>query len=241
MTGLQILILLALSIVPAVLLLYYFLKQDTADKEPQKLIWKVFRYGMLIVFFAAIIEIFIESFFVDFVGGNQTLYIILFAALMPGIVEESLKFWVVKDKVYDNKHFSEPMDGIMYAVVASLGFAALENVFYIFGEETFEFGLLLGGFRAALSVPGHALFSGVMGYYIGQAKYAGDKIKEKKLLRKGLLLAICFHAGFNFIVSFDPFVGIPTAFVLVISMFFFLRKKIKKLQMEAKELGAKHS
>ncbi len=230
---LQALLLIGLAVVPAFILIEYFLKHDIHDKEPERLIWKVFRWGMLIVAIAGFAEVWIEDALIEYVT-DPLLYIIFFAALLPGVVEEGLKYWVVKTKIYDDPNFNEPMDGIMYTVVASLGFAALENIFYLFSESGFAGGLVLGVLRGALSVPAHAMFSGIMGYYIGQAKFfTNTKNREKVCACKGLLYAILLHATFNFTVSvFEPLTGLALAAALLLAMFFFLRRKIRILQAE---------
>jgi RsiW-degrading membrane proteinase PrsW (M82 family) len=67
--------------------------------------------------------------------------------------------------VYRSRHFNEKFDGIVYAVFVSLGFAAVENILYVFQE-----GVTTGFLRAVTAVPAHAIFGIVMGYYLGFAK-----------------------------------------------------------------------
>jgi RsiW-degrading membrane proteinase PrsW (M82 family) len=84
------------------------------------------------------------------------------------------------------------MDGIVYAVSASLGFATAENVMYVM-----SLGIGTGITRAFLAVPGHALFGALMGSYIGRAKF--NPIKETKLLTTGVVLAIFCHGLYDFL------------------------------------------
>ena len=87
------------------------------------------------------------------------------------VVEECGKFLVVYWFVFRRPVFDEPIDGIVYAVTAALGFAALENVVYLFAaySETLALPLELSVLRAVLSVPGHALMSSMWGYSLGQS------------------------------------------------------------------------
>ena len=84
--------------------------------------------------------------------------------------------------------------------------------------------------RAFTAVPMHALASGMMGYYVGQAKFATDQRQERVFFRKGLWAAICIHGLYDFIIFASPDVypllGF-SIFPLLIVVFFMLRKKIK--------------
>jgi len=79
--------------------------------------------------------------------------------------------------------------------MASLGFATVENILYVF-----QYGEIVGWLRAVLTVPMHALTAVIMGYYIGLAKYPKDPYNYRHLL-KGLAIAIAFHGLFNTAIS----------------------------------------
>jgi RsiW-degrading membrane proteinase PrsW (M82 family) len=79
--------------------------------------------------------------------------------------EELSKFLVVRYFCYPQKRFDEPLDGIVYSVMVSMGFATIENVNYVFTH-----GYSTAFVRMFLSVPAHATFGVVMGYFIGKAK-----------------------------------------------------------------------
>ena len=65
------------------------------------------------------------------------------------------------------RDFNEPMDGIVYGVVVSLGFATLENFYYVYLlADYFETtSLALAVSRAFSAVPAHAVFGVFMGYF----------------------------------------------------------------------------
>jgi len=99
--------------------------------------------------------------------GTGTLPSGVAAAGLIGLIEESAKFAALYVGIYRHAQFDEIIDGILYAVAASLGFATLENIAYVL-----EGGTVVGVLRAALSVPGHAFFGAVMGFYVGLAKFS---------------------------------------------------------------------
>ena len=89
------------------------------------------------------------------------------------------------------------MDGIVYSVMVSMGFATLENVMYVLNFAQQGQGLQVGIQRMFLSVPAHASFAVVMGYFVGKAKINTGS-KSFMLMLTGLLIAIFFHGTYDF-------------------------------------------
>ena len=123
--------------------------------------------------------------------------------------------------------FDEPIDGIVYAVTAALGFAALENFAYLFAvySETLALPLELSLLRAVLSVPGHALMSSMWGYALGQGLVVPRPLATR-LINNGLLLAIFLHAAFNFLVGAGLVGATVLILVLVPAMWLVATRKI---------------
>ncbi len=172
--------------------------------------------------FAVIIELNVEELF-RYLGVNPIrtfwLYIFLTAFVTAAFVEEAIKLWVVKTHAYNNKNFNEVMDGITYTIIASLGFATFENLFYVL-DGGFGIGIL----RAIISVPAHAMFSGIMGFYIGKAKFA--KSGATKLILIGFAYGVFYHGMFDFLLFTQTalmFLVLP----LLVVMGLHLRSKIK--------------
>lgn len=219
---------LILATLPVALLLAYFWKRDRGEKEPFKLMRKVFLYGILIVLPIG----FFEAFLMGFAGSllpNPTVLAFVIPFLVVALPEEFGKLWIVKKTVYDDKKFNEFMDGITYCILASMGFAIFENVVYIY-----QYGLATGILRAFTAVPAHALFSGIMGYYIGLAKFSKDPELEKKLINRGLWLAVFYHGLYDFLLMS----GIPTLALIVFPllgiMAYDLNKKIHSVHSKMK-------
>lgn len=211
------LLILTLAFAPGLFWLWYFFKRDKLEPEPLHYIRNCFFLGMAVVFPAALAEVplALESFEASLVIGAP-------------IIEELAKFLVVRYTVFRTAEFDEPMDGVVYAAAVALGFASLENAFYLFAEyrhgpQPFAFVTV---FRALLSVPGHAIWSSMWGYALGIAKFSDEQIR-KKLIAEGLALAMVMHAVFNFLCLTGPIWPIGML-ILVPLMWRITSRKIEK-------------
>jgi RsiW-degrading membrane proteinase PrsW (M82 family) len=213
--------LIILSLAPVALLLWYFDHLDKR-KEKRKFLWNIFLWGVLAAFVSGLAEYILERFVGDIFGIN-IINLFILAFIYTALIEEYAKYWVVKKKAFPNIEFDEYYDGIIFAVVASLGFAALENIFYVV-----EGGVYVGVIRAVLAVPAHALFGGLMGYYFGLAKFEKDKKKEKALFSKGLLLAVFFHGIYDFLLMSESTFAL-LVIPMVLALYINVRRKIKYL------------
>jgi len=188
------LIIAAVAFAPGLFWLWYFFKKDKVHPEPLHLIRKCFVWGMAAIVPAGFLELsfgFVSSFW-------------QFVFVAP-IIEELIKFWIVRLTVYERIEFDEPIDGIVYAAAAALGFATVENVLYLFQAYRTGAGTVatLAVIRAFLSVPGHALWSAMWGYALGFAKFSDAK-RGRELVVKGMLLAIGLHGVFNLVCLSGP-------------------------------------
>lgn len=220
-----ILISLIMALAPAFFLLWYFNRQDKAKPEPKGMILKIFLWGVFIIIPAIIIEIVIDNFYSTLFAASPLLYITAKSFIVAGLIEEGLKLWVVLQFAYKNVNFDEAMDGIVYAIVASLGFAAFENVIYVMGH-----GIEIALLRAFTSVPLHAIAAGIMGYFIGQARFAENSQIEIKLILRGLIYAVLIHGLYDFLIFGNEIFGFYPALLnipLLIGGFIYLRHLIK--------------
>jgi RsiW-degrading membrane proteinase PrsW (M82 family) len=189
--------LLILAIAPAVFLLIYFYLRDKYEPEPLGWVIRVFIIGAIMTVPAIILE-------APFPSG------LFLVVIIAPIVEESLKFSAVYFTVYRDREFDEPVDGIVYAVAAALGFAAVENVLYVM-----EGGIATGILRAFVSVPSHALFSAIWGYSLGLAKFRPAQARPF-LIGAGLAGAIVFHGLFNLLASDSEIIGFIVIVILLV-------------------------
>ena len=207
----MILILLAAALLPAILLWIYIWKQDP-QPEPTNWLIKAGLYGIGIALPVAVLEIMIER--VLFGGEPTTLFdttiLAFFVAALPEESFKLLALWLVLRK---NPHFDEHFDGIVYAVCVGLGFAAIENVFYIVGEEENWIGVAIT--RALLAVPGHYAFAVLMGYYYSVYHFVDHSPKVAVCI---LLVPVLGHGIYDTLAlsgTVNPYIGGLSAFVLI--------------------------
>ncbi|MDZ7821644.1 MAG: PrsW family intramembrane metalloprotease [Candidatus Marinimicrobia bacterium] len=187
----------------------------------KKLIIKAFVIGALTVFPAVMLERLLDP------GSGISM-----AVLTAPVVEESLKFSVFMIFFYHHRDFDEPLDGIIYACSIALGFATLENIFYVFSAYAYERLYEVAGLRAFLSIPGHFLFSSLWGYAAGIVKF---RLRSGATLGAGLLGAILLHAGFNFTAVFSAWGS--SLFIVIFSVYGWVlfSRRLKELQEDSKD------
>ncbi len=190
----QYLLLFSIALIPSAFWLWFFTRYDWQKKEPPALIAKVFLWGVLCGFPIIFLE---QSFEKYFLGGFDTtglLFLALKSFFVVGLLEEGFKMLVVRNKIFYHQAFDERVDGIVYCVTVGLGLAAFENIATIFIE-----GPSVVFYRFATTTLMHALSAGVLGYFIGLAKF--NPTKERRLIFLGLCLAVLFHGVYNIIVK----------------------------------------
>ena len=176
------------AVVPSALLVWYFHARDVYP-EPPRVLWTTFGLGVFTVLPILFIGIPLQA-AVQFVG-NPVLGSFLSALFVAALPEELVKLVVLIGYNLRHKAFDEPMDGIVYGVVASLGFATLENVLFVF-----EGGLSVAISRAFSAVPLHAFVGAIMGYYVGQAYFSPQS--RSRLILKGYGIAVLLHTLYDF-------------------------------------------
>jgi RsiW-degrading membrane proteinase PrsW (M82 family) len=207
--------LLVIAIAPAVALFLFFYSRDRYQKEPFGTLVKTFLFGALSFIPAVITSLCLERLTGWHSNTTNLLHGFLGALLIVGFVEEGCKYIVVRFYAFHKREFDEPYDGIMYSVVAALGFATVENILYVFAQ-----GAGAGILRAFLAVPGHAFDGVLMGYFLGLAKFQKTDTRGNWLSGLGFGLAVLAHGTYDFIVfSLDkaPFLLLSLLVLAVLS------------------------
>lgn len=189
--------LLIIAIFPGIALALGTYFTDRYDREPINLLIKLFIFGFLSVIPTALIEQFL-SFINPFAG---ILGIAFTAFIVAGFTEELIKRKVVMKFAYNNIAFNEKLDGIIYAIFASLGFATAENILYV--VIRFSNNPYVGIYRGILSVPAHMLFAITMGYYLSLSKFCIDEGTCKRFYRKSLTVPLILHGIFDFLLMIN--------------------------------------
>lgn len=177
--------LLALALAPGIAIIIFIIAKDRYNKEPFKNLFYSFLLGVLSTIPAIILQLVLKGGLEYYFLSSSLLYYALFAFGAVGFSEEFSKFIMLRLYAYRLKAFDEPLDGIVYGVMISMGFATLENINYVM---SYGFGTAI--VRMFLSVPAHGCFGVIMGYYVGLAKF--DKARAGRQMRIGILLAVFF-------------------------------------------------
>ena len=186
----MVLSLIALAVAPGCAIVFYIYWKDRYDREPVKNLITCFVLGMVGILPAIFIQTNLQPPLQENFPNYTIAYYSIFA-LMVAFSEELCKFAALRLYAYPHKSFDEPFDGITYSVMVGMGFATLENIEYVF-----KYGFATGVVRMFLSVPAHATYAVLMGYYTGLAKF--DRKHSVRNLARGLLLATFFHGAFDF-------------------------------------------
>lgn len=198
-----------LGFLPSLIWLSFYLKKDR-HPEPNSMIIKIFLWGMLLAPLAVILELGLtwllepSNSYLNLVANQPSgvfFKIVLAATLVPALVEEYLKYAVVKLKILKNSVFDEPIDAMLYCLIAGLGFAAIENLLSVFNviQEGASSVLNIIIFRFLGATLLHALASALVGYWLAKGILYGQK--RKRYLVIGLTIAILFHSCYNFIIT----------------------------------------
>lgn len=225
--GYKIILYIFFGVLPALIWLSYYLRKDL-HPEPKRMILKVFLLGSLItlpVFFiqlglsALLAEIKLPTFIIS----------ILYWFLVIAFTEEFFKYLVVKRVVFNSKHLDEPLDIMLYMIIAALGFAALENVLYLFSpadnlsfNQVLNNTLLISFFRFIGATFLHTLASGALGYFLIIEVY--EIKKGGWFLFSGLILTSILHGLYNFsIITFKGTltlqIAIPVTILIGLAVF----------------------
>jgi RsiW-degrading membrane proteinase PrsW (M82 family) len=212
-----------LAVAPVLIIIIYIYYKDKYEKEPKGLLLLSFIFGAIVSIIITTLLYLGFDIILPLKDDFSVLQQFVKAFLVVGLVEEFSKYVIVRYFAQPRFAFNEPFDGIVYAVMVSMGFAATENVFYVI-----EGGAGVAVLRAFTAVPAHATFGILMGYFMGKAKFSSKRIK---LNLTGLALAILFHGAYDFFlfIQFIPGIWIG-AFVSLIVGILLSRKAIKRHQ-----------
>ena len=181
-----------LAISPGFFIIWYIYHKDKYEKEPKRLIIITFVFGAVAVLPAGVSEVMLLKMLgISMTGSLLGAFISAFLIVAP--TEEFFKYLSIRIKAFRSPEFNEVMDGIVYGVSGAIGFATLENIFYVF-----ERGFAIGVARAFLTVPLHAMTGVIIGYYMGRKKMNPES--KKHYMGTGLIIAILFHGLYDFVL-----------------------------------------
>ncbi|HZN10358.1 MAG TPA: PrsW family glutamic-type intramembrane protease [Blastocatellia bacterium] len=215
-----------LSLLPCLLWLWYFSSRSVYKRPSRRVIAVTFWLGGLATILALGCNLVGQQFIQSWFGTGASAHVLLLF-LVVGPIEELAKLLVVYFYAYRRPEFDEPLDGVIYSAAAALGFAAAENLIYLWQSQAFEVVLL----RGPLSNPGHALFSALWGLALSRAKAAPNLWRARlPIVAGGWLAATVVHALFDTMLILAARVSIVFFLVLLGAMaalFFWVRGRIR--------------
>ena len=205
--------LLSAALAPAVLLFFYIRKKDKVEPEPMKMLLQLGLLGVASTIPAIIIELVMSVILTAIFGADSPLKTFFDCFFVVAVAEEGCKYGMLLLRTWKSKEFNYTYDAVVYAVAVSLGFAALENILYVFTG-----GFLTALLRALTAVPGHTIFAIYMGYFYGTAKKAASHKKTSLTIASfaiSIILPILIHGFYDFCLMIGN-----VFFVLIFFMFY---------------------
>jgi protease PrsW len=198
------------------------------------MILKIFFLGSIITFPVLVFSLFL-SFFLSNFNIDPFISKLIMVVFVASITEELAKYLIVKKSILKNPECDEPIDVMIYAITVALGFAAFENLLFLFPLEfPFCYKEIATGsfFRFLTGTFLHALTSGLMGYFLAVSIL---KNKKKKLfISTGIFLAILLHALYNLSIIMSELksytlIVAPTILIILFIIVFICFRKLRKL------------
>lgn len=223
-----------LPMIPGVLWLWVIYRTDWYDPEPKRLILATFGLGLLAILPAFAGERLAELVYPSFRALEQAslsekapmVPVLVGCFLVVGPCEEVAKFLAVRLFVFRRPEFDEPLDGIIYAAAAALGFASLENVLYVVDWHTGHLHWRALGVRSLLALPGHVIFSTTWGYALGRKRFA-----PRFRVWPMVMGAAALHGLYDFLLFYGP--TRPLIWIYMSLMAPVLVRQIRQLRAES--------
>ncbi len=177
------------GMLPSFLWLWFWLKENHLHPEPRINIAACFFFGMVAVLIALPLQYLVSTIYHD----NNHLY------FYWALIEEILKFGAVAFVIFRVNKMDEPIDGMIYMITAALGFAALENTFFMLGSirsGDIVSTIITGNLRFVGAMLLHVICSSAIGFMIAITFYLRKSIKIVAII-VGIAVAGTLHASFN--------------------------------------------
>ena len=211
-------ILLIAALIPPLFLMVQVYRTDKIEREPVGLIVKLFLFGIISVIPTGIVESLADSIVMQgiFAGSTSAFARFIQFFFLVALVEEFFKYIFLKIGSWRNPAFDYVFDAVVYSAAVALGFAAFENIGYVF-----SFGIEVAGLRAVTAIPGHCIFGILMGHYYGLAKMAekdGNEAAKRGFLTKALWIPVLLHGFYDFAASSGSEIMTIVFFAFVVAL-----------------------
>lgn len=228
------------GVLPALVWLWFWLRQDHENPEPKGLIALSFAAGMAVVFFVALAQELILK-LMPLIMSGVDLLAIQFTFIPPTPETTQAVLWAGAEEfgvfatvflvAYQSKHFDEPLDCIIYLLTAALGFAAMENTLYLLKDIMHSGSSLIildSNLRFIGATTLHIVSAAILGIAFAFAYHSRFWIQFIAGF-VGILLATLLHAYFNLSIMdtygtlntlavFAPFWGAIIGIIILIQI-----------------------
>lgn len=208
-----------LGIIPGLIWLSYFYRKFYHRPKSLPNLVRVFFAGLICTIPTGIIETLTGASVAQeslLRSGEMSFFLI-------GPLEELSKLIAVWLAIYRRPDFREPLDGIIYAGTAAVGFASVENIIYFVHLGP---GIMVS--RVLFATPAHVMFSAMWGYSMGLARFRREG--ELKTILGGFVLAAFLHGSYNFLVAFNPKAAVFSLIPLLVFMGWLMKTKIQEFR-----------
>lgn len=217
---------LLLAITPVIILGYYVYLKDK-DKEPKRILFKLFIGGILAAITTILVSLIIQRCFPTFIANalkDNGLKLFIYTFIVIGLTEELSKWLFLYLFSYHNKEFNQLYDMLVYSVFVALGFAIVENILYVY-----DGGFIVAISRFFVAIPGHVSMAIFMGYYLSFAKLA--TIKNRQDLKTqyficSILVPSILHGIYDYCILSSNIILLLIFVVFILSLFYQAHKKL---------------
>ena len=219
------------SIVPVIILLGLLYYMGEVKKQPLLILVILFLGGILSWILVRYIsqllgnDIYKSQMEISTLLGNLGFFLVSFGII--AIIEELSKYIIITIMCFKNKYFKNAYDAIMYAACISLGFAFIENIMYIN-----NYGMSVALNRALFSIPAHASFGIMMGYFLGMSRVCKDnELDSDSAIHRysAFFIPFLFHGFYDFLLNFNDKIIYIIFLVYVVLMYMFVIYLIYRL------------
>lgn len=221
---------------PVAIALFIIYRKDNKQPEPPGKLFKAFFYGII----SAPLSFLLSDPFTEMGLSNDQSTTVLgqianafFGAAIPEEFFKLLMLWLAVRK---NPYFDEHLDGIVYAVCVGMGFAAIENVMYLF--DNYDEWVSVGIGRAFFSIPGHFFFAILMGYFYSLAHFCHSFFKKNKYMMLAFVAPVLAHGIYDSLLMVQDVLPEIAGF-LTIGVIYFLNRLRKKTNTHIDHLRRK--
>lgn len=223
------------GLLPSLAWLAYYLREDV-NPEPKMKVLKVFIWGILVTIPVFLVQVGLVFLLGEFNFFPDILIAMIYWFLIIALSEELFIYLVIKFRVLGKKELDEPLDIMLYMIIAALGFSALENMLYLFSPNQMSFYDLVNKvlvviiFRFFGGTLLHTLCSGAFGYFLAVSSCA-KRNKVVLLFISGIFLAVLLHGLYDFsIMTLNGYMRLVVPLAILIGLAIFVSYGFNKLR-----------